>query len=87
MIRSALGLELPRCGVLFPLLEQGQPSLQALATGNQTKLVNKYVTRAIADGVLPPDTNVEQFSSHSCKRTLLHWAAADGLPLDDRRLL
>eukprot|EP00971_Amphidinium_carterae_P147591 2925024-Amphidinium_carterae.1 len=87
MIRSALGLELPGCGVLFPLLEQGQPTLQALTTGDQTKLVRKYVTRAIAAGVLPPDTDVEQFSSHSCKRTLLHWAAADGLPLDDRRLL
>eukprot|EP00971_Amphidinium_carterae_P091276 1806673-Amphidinium_carterae.1 len=28
-----------------------------------------------------------QYSSHSCKRTLLHWAAVANLSLDSRRLL
>ena len=33
------------------------------------------------------ETDVSSYSTHSCKRTTLYWAAIDGLSLDTRRLL
>eukprot|EP00971_Amphidinium_carterae_P352540 6492644-Amphidinium_carterae.1 len=86
-VRRVLNLELPSSGVFLPVLDGSEPTQQSLTTTDQTKFIRRFVVQAILEGVLPSDTDADMFSSHSCKRTLLHWAAADGLSLDDRRLL
>eukprot|EP00971_Amphidinium_carterae_P069735 1379849-Amphidinium_carterae.2 len=48
--------------------------------------IRHHLTKASEAGYVPI-VPVESFATHSCKRTLLHWAAVAGEDLDTRRLL
>eukprot|EP00971_Amphidinium_carterae_P228622 4534777-Amphidinium_carterae.1 len=53
-------------------------------------IVRTLIKEAIKEKIIPTSPDIsgpEAYGTHSCKRTLLHWAALDGLPLDVRRLL
>eukprot|EP00971_Amphidinium_carterae_P057968 1146499-Amphidinium_carterae.1 len=45
--------------------------------------------RAIASRAIPGGSGLDlsRYGSHSCKRTTLHWLAAAGASIEDRRLL
>eukprot|EP00971_Amphidinium_carterae_P051668 1016921-Amphidinium_carterae.1 len=86
-VRKTLKVEAGTAGLFFPALSEGRPGESGLVTADATKIVRRFVAQAIVNRILPKSTVVDSYSSHSCKRTLLHWAAADGMSLDDRRLL
>eukprot|EP00971_Amphidinium_carterae_P323622 6431213-Amphidinium_carterae.1 len=50
-------------------------------------IVRTLIKEAIKEKIIPTSPGPESYGTHSCKRTLLYWAALDGLPLDVRRLL
>ena len=46
-----------------------------------------FLARQLMEKLRCMDEDVKKFCSHSCKTTMLSWAAKAGLPMEDRRLL
>eukprot|EP00971_Amphidinium_carterae_P341696 6480643-Amphidinium_carterae.1 len=82
--RSELGLS---AGDGCPLMSAGPSTSSkriAMANADINARLRAFVSKAVPRG---SGMDLSRYGSHSCKRTTLHWLAAAGASIEDRRLL
>ena len=82
--RRQIGVVASPVSPFFPSLKGGKPMKSAVGLEECTAVIRRFL-RTFDPGM--EESQVATYSTHSCKRTMLFWAAVDGLSLDNRRLL
>ena len=83
-VRHEIGIKASPVAPFFPELKEGKPTLAGISLEERTTAIRRLVKLHHPE---ISEESLSTYSTHSCKRTLLYWAALDGLSLDSRRLL
>ena len=85
-LRKRLNIQANAASPFFVAFDGGLPSAAGVTLAEANILIRRFIHEAVEKKFIFCD-DYDQFSSHSCKRTLLSWASRAGLPPDTRRLL
>ena len=85
-LRKRLQIVAGEASPFFVAFDGNLPSAAGVTLAEANVLIRRFVHEAAEKELITCD-DYNKFSSHSCKRTLLSWAAKAGLDLDTRRLL
>eukprot|EP00971_Amphidinium_carterae_P234213 4647548-Amphidinium_carterae.1 len=84
--RRALQICAGRDRPFLPAVVNGTVQPHSWSMPDAVAFIRHHLAKASEAGDIPV-VQVDSFATHSCKRTLLHWAAVAGEDLDTRRLL